>query len=365
MAYRNGEPGRRQVPALDDPQPVAASSLWRAVAQAAIIGIFGILFIAAIDLARPILLPTVSAFVVTMTLSPLSERAEELRIPPLLTAVVLWLLAAAVFYCLIVMVSAPVVEWIGKAPEIGRNVQGKLHVLDQPLAALRDLRNVLLPADATNAVGFDIMSIVKPAVSLVTPAIGQLFVFFAALLFMLLGRDWLRRALVVLSDDRDARLRMLHILNDVERNLAAYLSVVAMINFAVGIAAGLIAWLSGLPDPFAWAMLGFILNFIPYLGPLIMEAAMLLVGLVTFPTLAHALVPPLLYVAMATLEGHFITPSIIGMRLTLNPLVVFLSLVFWTWLWGPIGAFLAVPVLIVGLVAVGRLFPRPGVPLPD
>lgn len=365
MAYRNGEPGRRQVVTLDDPQPVAASNLWRAAAQAAIIGIFIILFIAAIDLARPILLPSVSAFVVTMTLSPLSDRAAELKIPPLLTAIVLWLLAAGVFYGVIVMVSAPVVDWIGKAPDIGRIVQEKLHVLDEPLAALRDLRNVLLPADATNPVGFDIVSIVKPAVSLVTPAIGELFVFFGALLFMLLGRDWLRRVFVVFFDDREARLRMLRILNDIERNLADYLSVVAVINFAVGIGAGLIAWLSGLPDPVAWAMLGFVLNFIPYLGALILEAAMLLVGLVTFPTLAFALVPPLLYAAMATLEGHFITPSIVGLRLTLNPLVVFLSLVFWTWLWGPVGAFLAVPVLIVGLVAADHLFPKPAMALPD
>ncbi|MBI4366988.1 MAG: AI-2E family transporter, partial [Deltaproteobacteria bacterium] len=161
----------------------------------------------------------------------------------------------------------------------------------------------------------------------------------------------------VFFDDRDARLRTLKIINDIEHNLTGYLSMVTIINFVVGIGAGVIAWAVGMPDPIAWAVLGFILNFIPYLGALIMEGALFFVGLVTFPTLTHALVAPLCYLAFTTLEGHFITPSIVGRRLTLNPLTVFLSLVFWTWLWGPVGAFLSVPLLIMGLVAVDHLFP--------
>ena len=80
--------------------------------------------------------------------------------------------------------------------------------------------------------------------------------------------------------------------------------------------------------------------------------------------MTHALVAPLLYFGFTTLEGHFITPSIMGRRLTLNPLTVFLSLIFWTWLWGPIGAFLAVPLLIVALVAIQHLFPQDDLVLP-
>jgi predicted PurR-regulated permease PerM len=173
---------------------------------------------------------------------------------------------------------------------------------------------------------------------------------------MLLGRSQLRRVVVAFFDEREARLRTLKIMNDIEHNLTGYLSVVAVINVAVGICGGVAAWVAGLPDPLAWAVLGFILNFIPYIGALIVEVAMFMVGLVTFPTLTHALLAPLLFLALATLEGHFVTPSIIGHRLTLNPLTVFLSLVFWTWLWGPVGAFLAVPLLIMALVVIGHLF---------
>jgi predicted PurR-regulated permease PerM len=353
---------------INDPKPVAeVSGVWRTAAQSATIGIFIILLIVALELARPVLLPAVSAFVVTMMLGPLSARAERYRIPSLLTAIVLWLLVIAVFYGVIVLLSAPVVDWIGKAPEIGRNIQEKLHLLDRPLAALQEMRNALLPSDAkgSSGIGFDIVSIVQPAVSVVTPAIGQMFIFFGTLFFMLLGRNRLRRVLVAFFDDRDARLRTLKIMNDIEHNLTGYLSMVAVINFAVGVAAGVVAWAVGMPEPVGWAVLGFILNFIPYIGALIMEAALFLVGLVTFATVPHALAAPLLFLFVATLEGHFITPSIVGRRLTLNPLTVFLSLVFWTWLWGPVGAFLAVPLLIMGLVAVSHLFPNDEPTLPE
>jgi predicted PurR-regulated permease PerM len=191
-----------------------------------------------------------------------------------------------------------------------------------------------------------------------------LFIFFGSLFFMLLGRSRMRRVLVAFFDDRDARLRTLKIMNDIEHNLTGYLSMVGIINVAVGIAAGVIAWVVGLPDPLAWAVLGFLLNFIPYIGAFIMQLALFLVGLVTFPTLFQALIAPLLYLGFTTLEGHFITPSVVGRRLTLNPLTVFLALVFWTWLWGPIGAFLAVPILIIGLVTISHLFPSDEPDLP-
>jgi predicted PurR-regulated permease PerM len=343
--------------AVTDPQPMPeVARFWRTAAQSATIGMFIILLVVALSLARPVLLPVASAFVVTMMLGPLSARAERYKIPSLLSAIVLWLLVIAVCYGVIILLGAPAVDWIGKAPEIGRNVQEKLHVLDRPLAALQEMRDALLPSDKKGSLGVDIMSFVQPALLVVTPAIGQTFIFFGTLFFMLLGRSQLRRVVVAFFDEREARLRTLKIMNDIEHNLTGYLSVVAVINVAVGICGGVAAWVAGLPDPLAWAVLGFILNFIPYIGALIVEVAMFMVGLVTFPTLTHALLAPLLFLALATLEGHFVTPSIIGHRLTLNPLTVFLSLVFWTWLWGPVGAFLAVPLLIMALVVIGHLF---------
>ncbi len=348
------------------PLPIpAAPEVRQEFAQLAVIGIFVILLVAALSLARPVLLPVTAAFVVTLMLGPASVYADRLRVPKVLTAVVLWLLVAGVFYGLIMLLSAPVVDWVGKAPEIGRNIQDKLRLFDGPLAALRDLRNALLPSEEGKGVGIDLMSIVQPAVSIVTPAIGQLVIFFGALFFMLLGRAVFRQEAVAFFRAREARLRVLKILNEIERNLTGYLSVVALINLSMGVLGGLIAWAVGLPDPVAWGVLAFVLNFIPYLGSLLVEAAMFMVGLVSFPTLTLAVVAPVLYLACATLEGEFVTPSVVGRKFTLNPLMVFLALVFWAWLWGPVGAFLATPLLIMGLAAFVHLFPKHEPELPE
>jgi predicted PurR-regulated permease PerM len=331
---------------------------WRNASQVAAVGIFIILFFAALDLARPIALPVVTAFVITMMLSLPAEQADAYRVPPLVTAIVLWLVVAAAFYAVITLVSAPVVDWIGKAPDIGRTVQEKLTLLERPLAALREIRNAVLPSQQDKGINLDLVAIARDAVAVVTPAVGEILIFFVTLFFMLLGRKPMRRALVALSHEHETRLRSLRILNDIERNLTGYLSVVTMINLGVGIGSGIIAAAVGLPSPVAWGVLGFVMNFVPYIGAAIMEIGMFLVGLVTFPGLTYAFLAPLLYVAMALFEGQFLTPSIVGRRFTLNPLTVFLSLVFWAWLWGPVGAFLAAPILVMALTAAGHLFPK-------
>lgn len=356
---RQTEKQRRYQLAINDPTPIAhVSTVWRTTAQVATIGIFVILFIAGLDLGRAMLLPATSAFVIGLMLGPLSTRAKAYGIPTLITAIVLWLLVVVVFYGVIILLAAPALDWISKAPEIGRIVKEKLQVLERPLSALQDLRNAVLPQGENSRFGFDIANFVQPALTVVTPAIGQIFIFFGTLFFFLLGRARLRHVLIILFENHDSRLRTLKIINDIERNLTNYLSVVAVINFVVGLGACLITYFVGLPNPIAWGVLAFILNFIPYIGALIMEAVLFAVGLVTFPTLTQALIVPVLYFGFTTLEGHFITPSIMGRRLALNPLTVFLALIFWTWLWGPIGAFLAVPLLIVALVAINHLFPQ-------
>ncbi len=354
----------RQRGALDEEKPIEVTTTMSVTAHGAVIGIFVLMLIAAFSLARPILIPAVLAFVLTLTLGPLSVRAERMGLPNVATAVLLWLLVIVVVYGSLALLTAPLLEWVGRASEIGASIQQKLHVLDGPLSRLQELRDALLPKGGGD-VGVDIASFVRPVFEIVAPGVGQMLIFFGTLFFMLLGRAQIRRMMVALARTREAKLNVLKMLNEAEHDLTSYLSTIATINLCVGIGAGLIAWVTGMPSPIAWAVLGFILNFIPYIGALMMELAMFLVGLVVFPTLTQALIPPVLYLVMGILEGHFITPSIMGHRLTLHPLTVFLSLIFWTWLWGPVGAFLAVPLLIIGVVAASHTFPKEEPALPD
>ncbi len=168
-------------------------------------------------------------------------------------------------------------------------------------------------------------------------------------MFFLVGQAELRHQAVNMFADRDAKLRFLKIMHDIERNLAGYLTVVTIINAAVGGIVAVGAWLIGLPNPVIFGLLAAFLNYVPYVGPAVMVVIMFGVGLVSFPSLSHAFIAPLGFIAVTTMEGHFITPTIVGRRLTLNPLLVFLALAFWTWMWGPFGALLAAPLSIVGL----------------
>jgi predicted PurR-regulated permease PerM len=335
-------------------------------AQAAIIGIFILLFGAFLYVARVLLLPITAAFVVGTMLRPVVVRASAYRIPPWLTALVLVLLIVAAMNILVILLAAPVSDWVAKAPEIGARLKDKLWLLQYPLDLLRRLRDTLTPG-ADHSAPLDLglsgliqpaLSLVTPAIGFVTPAIGQLLIFFGTLFFFLSTRFRLGRGSPMLFAGRGARVLILRIMQDAESHLTTYITTLAAIYFVEGICVGIASYFIGLPNPAAWGALTFVLSFVPYIGPGIVVVVLFTVGLIQFPTFVHALVAPAVYIGLAMSEGTFITPAIIGRRLTLSPLMVFLSLVFWAWLWGPVGAVLATPLLIVALAAAGRLFPH-------
>jgi predicted PurR-regulated permease PerM len=357
----------------DEAGPVAGvETFWRVAAQAATIGIFLILFGTALEFARVLLLPVTAAIVIGTMLGPISARAAAHRIPQWLTAVVLILLLLGAMNALGVLLAAPVSDWISQAPQIGARLKDKLSLLDYPLQMLRNLRDTINPGgDHSAPLDFGLSNLIQPAFNLispaigfVTPAIGQLLIFFGTLFFFLSSRRQMRRGAATIFDDREARLRILRIMHDIEGNLTAYFTTVGAIYFVEGICVGVASYFIGLPNAAAWGALAFVLCFIPYIGPATVVVVLFGVGLINFPTLTHALIAPLCFIALSTIEGNFITPTIVGRRLTLSPLAVFLSLIFWAWLWGPVGAFLATPLLIIILVAANHLFPRVDVNLP-
>ena len=155
-------------------------------------------------------------------------------------------------------------------------------------------------------------------------------------------------------------------MNEIEEHLGNYLLMVTMINIGVGIVTGVICAVTGMPNSGReLGAMAAILNFIPIIGPVAMFAVLVMVGLVAFPTIGAGLLAPALFAAMTFLEGHFLTPMIVGRRLALNALAVFMALAFWTWLWGPMGAFLSSPLLIVALIVKEHLMPPDAPQLPQ
>src|SRR5262249_13868084 len=353
---------------IREPELVAnVSDIWSGAASLAVIGIFVLVLGAALYVGRPLLLPVLAAMVIGTTLAPLIKHGERFGVSPWISALVLTLSLIAAVGLVATLIAGPVTEWIGRAPEIGGIIKQKLYVFERPISALRELYETLMPsAPPPAAVEPPNLTTVAPAVVLfVTPAVAQIVLFLATLLFFLAVQQDFRRYMVSLFAHRDAKLRFLRIARDVEDNLASYLAVVTVINVALGVIVAFGAWAFGFPNPLLFGLLAAILNYLPYIGPACMAVVLLAVGLVTFPTLGYSLLPPAALIALATLEGHVITPTILGQRLTLNPLAVVLALAFWTWIWGPMGAFLAVPISIVALVIYNHLFPPEESKLPD
>jgi predicted PurR-regulated permease PerM len=351
---------------ISDPKPVeSVDDIWSSAAQVAMIGIFVLALGTCLYFCRPILMPVLAAMVIGMTLAPAVKGAARRGVSPWVTAVFLGAVLIAAAGTAVTLLAKPVSELIAKAPEIGTTIKQKLYVLDRPLAALRELQEVLLPS-AGNAIAVEPsqFGMVTPVLAFVTPAVAQLMLFFVTLIFFLATQMDFRRYTVSFFASRDAKLRVIRIANDIEHNLASYLTIVTVINFALGVLVAAGAWLFGFPSPILFGVLAMVLNYIPYVGPACIAFILFGVGLVTFPSLGYALVPPAAFVALTTVEGQIITPAVLGHRLTLNPLAVLLALAFWSWLWGPMGAFLAVPVTIVSLVTTNHLFPAEESKLP-
>ena len=329
-------------------------SFWDGKQSFFIAGIFTLLLIAFLYLARSLVAPIVAAVIVSIMFSPLAIYAARLRIPSSVFAAVV---VGAVLVALnvgLVMLGGVVSGWAARGPEIAAALKAKAQFFEQPIAAWRELQISLATIFGTAAdpPKFELSAgpILAQVLEWGTPAVGQLVLFFGMLFFLLLSRDRQRRFLVLKFESQDNRLRALKILNEIEESLTRYVKVVSVVNIGVGLAAALIAFIVGLPNPILWGAVAAMLNFIPYVGPAIVVLLLFVLGVVSLPTLPAAFLAPAMFVAFATVEGHLITPSIIGRHLTLSPLATFVSLAFWTWLWGPLGTFLATPFLIAAFV---------------
>jgi len=311
---------------------------------------------AALYLMRELLLPIVTAFVVGVMLSPLAKALEARRIPRVVSAALIVLVTALLMALVVGLIASPVAELAEKLPAIGE----KLHTFDGLFGFWRRIESSvgINPAGAKVALPEPSISWVPTTIGFISPPVTGFLYFLVVLLLFISWWPDLRRQLVMTFASRDSRLRVLKILNEVEDSLAGYLVTVTCINLAVGAAAGLISFLTGLPTPIGFGTLAATLNFIPIVGPIAMIVVLAVVGVVTGTTLWMGLLPAALFMLVIFVEGQLITPSIIGRRIEINALAVILSLMFWSWMWGPMGAFLSSPLLIVGLILRQHLSPE-------
>jgi predicted PurR-regulated permease PerM len=359
-AARNGEPGITTESGAPDP--------WERVSQVSLIGLFVIALLWCAYVAQPVIVPVLLAWVIATMVLPLVKWIEDLGVPRVLAVVAVAMLLVAIIVSLLVLLSTPVAYWLGRATEIGALIKQKLQTISQPLALLEELRkavNVIGAGEPTLKVEQQSATVVATILSILTPAVSQFILFIGALVFYLIYQDRLRSAVVFLLRDRDARLATLRTLSEIDANMTTYFGAFTIVNVGLGVVTVALTWAVGLPNPLLWGVLAGVLNYVPYIGPAIVVATLGVVGLLTYNTLGEAFVAPLIFVGIVTVEGQFLTPTLMGHRLELNPFAVFLAIAFCTWLWGPLGAFLAVPLLMALAVTLGHAFAEEKPELPE
>jgi predicted PurR-regulated permease PerM len=341
-----------ETPDLLPADPLRQVSAW-SLAVLATIAVGFVLY-----LAREVVLPVVAAFVVGIMLGPAARRLEALRIPRPLAAALLVASVTLLIALMILLIVPRVSELTSGLPDIVASLKEKLHVFDGLVHAWRRFTQMIGEPPKSDAIALPLPGIswVPSTISILLPPITG-FLFFLVVLLLFIGA-WpdLRRALVMRFASRDSRLTVLKILNEIEAGLANYLLIVTLINIGVGVLTGVICALTGMPNAIGFGALAAALNFVPIIGPMATFAVLLVVGLVAAPTFALGLLPAAGFAVLIVVEGQFVTPTIIGRHLELNALAVLLSLAFWAWLWGPMGAFLSSPILMVALIINQRLY---------
>lgn len=311
-------------------------------------------FAAALYLARPFLLPVAAAFVLSVLLAPLMQGIERLGAPSGLAALLVIGGLIGAIYFTVSFVAQPAATWAANAPSYIEEASDKLQGIKEPLSSVQSIsEEVKEMTDMQGGDGGEDEVVVRgpELADSLTSQMGTIAiqtVFVLALTFFLLStRNELRMKLIAARRGSAGKLQTARMFRDVEKSVGSYIFTMTLINLGLGVAVAIAMHFMGMPRPVMWGGIAAALNFVPYIGPIITASLLAVVGLINMETLAGAAAVPAVYLGLNLIEGSFVTPLILGARLTLNPLAILLSVSFWTWLWGPVGALISLPMLVM------------------
>ena len=332
----------------------------RGISSIAMWGIFCLGVVAFLYLARPFCLPVVLALMLSFLLKPAVRYMCRLHVPPsvgaaLVLAVVLGILGSGVS-----QVREPAGEWLAKAPEGWRKVELKVRHLFRPAALIppiteQDEKLGQNPDPENNQLKG--VNLAGPLLSFTRSFVTGAIETFVLLYFLLAAGDLFLLKLVKVLPSLQDKKRAVDIAHEVEQNVSTFLSTITAINICLGILVGFAMYLLRMPNPVLWGAMASLFNFIPYFGPIAAATLLALAGSLTFEGWGRPLLPALVYLSLHAVESNFVTPTILGRRLTLNPVVIFVSLIFWSWVWGVAGALLAVPLLMIVKIVCDHFAP--------
>ena len=321
------------------------------IIRRAVIIIVMMLGAAVVYFARDLLLPLTLAFLLALTLRPVVRYFEHRNVPSSLSAVVLVAAVIAVFGSGLFFLSGPIAHWLDIAPEIGLDLSRKLSSLRSPVdavvAASEQVETLTEGGSATvQKVVVQQPGLLSRAADNLVGSLTTLGLTIVLLLFLLSSGTLFYEKLISVMPRLSNKKKALRVVYDIESVVSRYLFTITLINCALGALVAIAMAATGMPNPILWGVAAAILNFIPYVGALIGLGMISIVALLSFNTLGQAVVPPLLYLGLHIAEGQFLTPIIVGRRLELNSVAILITLALWSWMWGIVGAVIAVPLLV-------------------
>lgn len=334
---------------LDTPDPAGE----RARLQSAIVLLLGLgLFLAlpfVLSIGSVVFLPPVTAMIFTIVLSPLADRLTRLGLPNMLASFIAICALIAVVLMALLLILQPAFVMVDQVPTLARQVARRFTELRGNLSWIADVNRQLARItghSASREVVVASPSVIEQVAFATPSVILETLLTLLMTFFMIESRIRMKRRILLDRHSFNASVRLARVLRDVQERVASYILTVAQVNFGVGVIVALGAGGFGMSAPVMWGGLAFVLNFLPYLGPLVMMGLLALVGLGTASTVAVGLVPVLAYLGLHALESNVVTPSILGARFTLNPVAILLSISYFSWIWGVLGALLSVPILL-------------------
>lgn len=346
-----------------------------------LVGIFILMAASTLYFARDLFLPIVIGVLVALTVSPLVRGADRVGIPAALSAFVLVAGATCLFVIGAWLLSAPISAVIDDVPEIGQQLRyklaGLLNAIEDMQSATDQVEEMTGGAEQTPRVAIEQPGFVAFAAGNTARFFSLVLIGLVLAFFILASGDLFHVKLVEAFPTFSDKRRALKTVRDVERQISRYFLTITVINAGLGLSIGAAMYLVGMPNPALWGTLAFALNFLPFIGALLGGAVVAVFGVLSFDTLAAGLLPAVAYLVLTSIEGHFLTPSILGRRLELNTVSVLLTVVVWSWLWSIPGALMAVPFLVMlkvicnnvaGLKVLGSFLgarPAPDAPDPE
>jgi predicted PurR-regulated permease PerM len=299
-------------------------------------------------------LPVTAALVVAIALVPLLEWFERRRVPSGLAALVCVLLFISIANIAVASIVLPATEWVRLLPErIPRIRETLAPLLDLYANLERFVDDIVTEFGSTPAVADRTVTVEAPnsmldliATSAPHAAI-QLFFAVLVIFFFLAGWTRMRKQTITTRTSFDGAMTTARVIQQVVDATSAYLGTITLVNMSMGLLLALVLWMLDMPTPLMWGGIAAVLNYIPYLGPIATTLLLLVGGLMAFSDPWLAFLPALFFAVIHLVEANIVTPSLVGRRLTINPLLILVALSFWAWVWGTTGALLAVPLLII------------------